>query len=104
MSDVATIADELLLANRGLWPTAAWDAFCDCDELPDGIDYNAYLNWLDNTPLVDFRSVDDDDLEEPFAEERGICAGGAVFCLTSLGLAVRAVLIGRQSLTKGENA
>ena len=91
-TDVAAICAGLTKARKANWLTEAWDAFCDCDELPSGIDYQAYIDWLDDTPLVTLRSVEPDDLEDPFAEERGIHADGSVYCLTDLGKWVRAAL------------
>lgn len=90
--EARVIAGTLRADGKTAWLTTAWDAFCDCDELPVGIDYQAYLDWLDDTPLVDFRFVNADDLEDPFAEDRGIRADGLIYCLTPLGLRVRAIL------------
>ena len=88
----AIVAAGLTKAGRGADLTTNWDRFCDCDPLPEGVDRDLYVQRMEDEGLLDWRSVDDDDLEDAFAEERGIVPGGMVYSLTPLGLAVRAAL------------
>jgi hypothetical protein len=89
MSDIAAIAAGL---SRDTVEdlTANWDALSQADPIP---------HWRENFPedlealgYAELRPTDQDDLEEPFAYERGIVAGGEVWALTPLGLAVKAHL------------
>jgi len=68
--------------------TDNWDAFCDADQLPHPRDY-PFPDNLEASGYATLESVDDDDLETPFAWERGIVAGGLVWRLTPLGEQVR---------------
>jgi hypothetical protein len=66
--------------------TVNWDDFCDAERLqlpPD------YPDDLVKAGFVILDAVDDDDLDEAFAWDRGIEPGGSVYRLTPLGLAVR---------------
>lgn len=79
-----------------------WDAFCDCDwhlipadVFGTGVDYEA---GLEAAGLIEARDVTDEDLEDAFADERGIEPGGTVWHLTADG---RDVL--RQALASTNN-
>lgn len=90
MAGKLTVRD---LAERGeLKPAdelrAFWGAFCDADAYPDG-----FPERMEAAGLIHLRPVDDDDLEEAFAWERGIVPGGWVWSLTEAG---RALLAGEQ--------
>lgn len=103
MTDPAAIAAVLMKAGRGADLTTTWDSFCDCDPLPEGVDHDLYVQRLEDEGLLEWRSVDDDDLEDAFAEERGIVPGGMVYSLTPLGLAVRASLASTVREGEGES-
>ncbi len=72
--------------------TERWDQFCDCDPLSGNRDHEEYRADMLLDGFADLRAVDDDDLEDPFAWDRGIVPGGEVYTLTPLGLAVRQYL------------
>ena len=80
------MADTLMeIADRGeLAPEvelrAYWDAFCDCDSVPDD-----FQNRMEDAGLIYVDAVDDDDLDDPFAGELGIVPGGSVWRLTAKG-------------------
>lgn len=63
-----------------------WVEFCDADPF-DGI--NDFAERMERAGLIDLHPVDDDDLEDAFASERGIHRGGFVWRLTD---AARAIL------------
>ena len=75
---------------------AHWDDFCDCDHIPN---YDGFTDRLEAAGLIEWRSVDDDDLAQTFAEEKGITPGGMVFDLTEKG---RAVYRARAATTQTE--
>lgn len=88
MSDVEKMAAGLSEAvKRDL--TDNWDHFCEADRGLIVSDDPNYPDQLEAAGYVEFDAVDDDDLEEPFAWERGIVPGGSVLRLTPLGLALR---------------
>lgn len=95
-ADIAAIA-------RGLTPTQAadlterWDQFCDCDELSDNRDPDEYTADMLLYGFAELRGVEPDDLEDPFAWERGIEPGGLIYVLTPLGLAVRDYLLSKEN-------
>lgn len=68
-----------------------WDDFCECDW--DRIDNNACGDHADledawmTAGLIYLRPVDEDDLDDVFAAERGIEPGGNVWELTDAGRA-----------------
>lgn len=68
-----------------------WADFCECD--CDRIDNDACGEGVDLTDvweeagLIFLRSVDEDDLDDVFAAERGIEPGGNVWDLTDAGRA-----------------
>lgn len=64
---------------------AHWDDFCDCDCFPT---YDGFVERMEVAGLVEWRRVDDDDLEQSFADEKGIEPGGMIYDLTAKGLAV----------------
>ena len=59
---------------------AFWADFCDCDPTPDG-----FQDRMEAAGLIYLDAVNDDDLDDPFAEELGIVAGGSVWRLTAKG-------------------
>ena len=61
-----------------------WDAFCDGDRGNIPADFE---DTVEAAGLIEMRAVTEDDLDDPFAAERGIEAGGSVWCLTPAGLA-----------------
>lgn len=65
-----------------------WSAICDCDwhEVPEAI-RDTYEDTLISQGLAVWDAVDDDDLDNPFAEEIGIVPGGSVMRLTPAGRA-----------------
>jgi hypothetical protein len=73
--------------------TSDWDAFCDCDWQDMSCEVEGFPEGLEADGFVTFDAVDEDDLEQPFADELGIVPGGSVWRLTPLGLAVRAALL-----------
>lgn len=66
-----------------------WADFCDCDPVPEG-----FPDRMEKAGLVTFRKVTKADLEQPFAEERGIERGSYVWDLTEAG---RQAFAARQS-------
>lgn len=70
--------------------TIMWDAFCDADPLPNGRDIDEYLSEMEDAGLIELRDVEPDDLDDPFAWERGIEPGGMVWTLTEKGKVARA--------------
>ena len=91
-NDVATIA-------RGLNPTqrddllVRWPEFCDADPLSGGRDQDEFVADMLLDDFIRLRDVQPDDLDDPFAWERGIEPGGMVYVLTPLGEALRAHLL-----------
>jgi hypothetical protein len=82
--------------------TERWGQFVDCDELsghrgPDEFTADMLLDGF-----AELRSVEPDDLEDPFAWERGIEPGGMVYVLTPLGLALRDYLRAQEGSAGGE--
>lgn len=71
-----------------------WDDFCECDW--GRIDNHACCKDVDledawmTAGLIYLRSVDEDDLDDVFAAERGIEPGGNVWDLTDAGRAALA--------------
>ena len=65
-----------------------WSAICDCDwhEVPEAI-RDTYEDTLISQGLAVWDAVDDDDLDNAFAEEIGIVPGGSVLRLTPAGRA-----------------
>lgn len=65
-----------------------WSAICDCDwhEVPEAI-RDTYEDALISQGLAVWGAVDDDDLDNPFADEIGIVPGGSVLRLTPAGRA-----------------
>lgn len=88
MTEVAEIARGLTKTQREDL-TNNWDAFCDGDRGDVQSDDPEYPWALEGAGFVEWGSVDADDLEDPFAWERGIEPGGTIYRLTPLGLAVR---------------
>lgn len=80
------MADTLIkVAERGELPPevelrAFWSDFCDYDPTPDD-----FQDRMEAAGLIYLDAVDDDDLDDPFAEELGIVAGGSVWRLTTKG-------------------
>lgn len=64
-----------------------YDAFCQADWF-SGCD--TFADRMEAAGLIEVRSVTDDDLERPFAEELGIEPGGNVWDLTEKGRLVLA--------------
>jgi hypothetical protein len=62
-----------------------WADFCNADYHDDG-----FIERMEAAGLAHLRNVVVDDLDEPFAAERGIEPGGMLWELTSLGHAVLA--------------
>lgn len=89
--DVARIAAGLTKA-QSLALTSDWDAFCDRDYGDMSCAYEGFTERLEESGFAFLDDVDDDDLEDAFAYERGIEAGRMIYRLTELGLAVRAHL------------
>lgn len=65
-----------------------WSAICDCDwhQVPEAVQ-DTYEDTLISQGLAVWDAVDDDDLDNPFAEEIGIVPGGSVLRLTPAGRA-----------------
>ena len=65
-----------------------WSAICDCDwhQVPETV-RDTYEDTLISEGLAVWDAVDDDDLDNPFAEEIGIVPGGSVLRLTPAGRA-----------------
>ena len=59
---------------------ALWHAFCDADPVP-----LEFIDDMEKAGFVELRSVEDADLDEAFAAERGIEAGGLLWELTDAG-------------------
>lgn len=59
---------------------ALWRAFCDADPVPP-----EFIDDMEKVGFVQLRSVEDADLEEAFAAERGIEPGGLLWELTDAG-------------------
>lgn len=60
-----------------------WADFCDCDAVPPD-----FADRMEAAGYIELRSVTKDDLEEPFAAEKGIEPDGSVWQLTTNGRAV----------------
>ena len=67
---------------------ALWRAFCDADPVPP-----EFIDDMEKVGFAQLRSVEDADLEEAFAAERGIEPGGLLWELTDAG---------RRALAKAE--
>ncbi|WP_294138298.1 hypothetical protein [Sphingomonas sp.] len=91
MTDPAEITAGLTKAQRDDL-TSNWDAFCDGDRGDVRSDDPQYPWALEEAGFVSWDSVEADDLDDPFAWERGIEPGGTIYRLTPLGLSVRASL------------
>lgn len=64
-----------------------WDSFCDADYFKGAHDFS---ERMEAAGLVELVPVDDDALNDAFAEERGIVSGGMMWVLTEAGrLALR---------------
>jgi len=63
---------------------AHWGNFCDCDwrDVPDD-----FAEAMAAAGLIHSRPVTADDLEDPFAHERGLYEGGYLWELTASGRA-----------------
>lgn len=61
---------------------AHWHDFCDCDSFPTS---EGFTDRMEAAGLIEWRPVDDDDLEQAFADEKGIEPGGMVYDLTDKG-------------------
>ncbi|MFG1399919.1 hypothetical protein [Roseixanthobacter pseudopolyaromaticivorans] len=59
-----------------------WADFCEADPVPEG-----FIDRMEAAGLAQCRAVEPDDLEESFADERGIYPGGMVWELTDVGRA-----------------
>jgi hypothetical protein len=59
-----------------------WADFCDCDPFPGS---DTFAERMEAAGLIYLRLVEDDDLDDSFAAERGIEAGGNVWDLTDEG-------------------
>lgn len=59
---------------------ALWHVFCDADPVPP-----EFVDEMEAAGFATLRPVTKDDLEESFAAERGIEAGGSVWVLTAAG-------------------
>lgn len=94
MSDTAEIARlaTALTETQRIDLTERWDQFCDQDELSGNRDPDEYTADLLLDGFADIREVERDDLEDPFAYERGIEPGGMIYVLTPLGAALRTAL------------
>ncbi len=57
-----------------------WSAFCDADPVPE-----EFADRMDDAGFIQLRKVTRYDLEDSFAQERGIEKGGYVWDLTRLG-------------------
>lgn len=69
---------------------ANWDAFSDADPLPHPRE--DFPECLERQGYAELVPVDDDALDEAFAWERGIEAGGLMWQLTASGLSLRTYL------------
>lgn len=59
-----------------------WDAFCDADPCPP-----EFPDEMESAGFISLVPVTADDLEAPFAAERGIEPGGMLWQLTEAGRA-----------------
>jgi hypothetical protein len=59
-----------------------WHNFCDCDYFVGAADFP---ERMEAAGLIELVPVDDDALEDPFADERGILPGGMMWKLTEAG-------------------
>lgn len=77
-------SEKLMEAGRRLCEELQmhWGAACDADPVPDG-----FIERMEQAGFVYWREVTDEDLEQAFADEVGICKGGTVWDLTDLGRA-----------------
>jgi len=76
-----------------------WDAFCDADraDIPEDFEES-----MEAAGLIEFASVTENDLDDAFAEERGIAPGGAIWRLTKAGrAALRATTNNPSSASEG---
>ena len=62
-----------------------WGSFCDADATPED-----FTDRMEKAGFIRFRSVTADDLEDPFAAERGIEKNGFIWVLTAAGRRVLA--------------
>lgn len=65
----------------------AWASFCDADYGDMGMDCDEFISAAESGGLIELVPVDDDALEDAFAEERGIIPGGMMRQLTDKGRA-----------------
>lgn len=63
----------------------AWNAFCDADYGDIGVPYDDFVGHGEAEGLFALRAVEPDDLDDAFAYERGIQAGGSLWELTDKG-------------------
>lgn len=61
---------------------AHWGDFCDADPTPEG-----FAEEMEAAGFIEVDAVTEDDLESPFAAERGIEPGGSIWRLTASGRA-----------------
>jgi hypothetical protein len=87
-AEIVRLAEALTDTQR-LDLTERWDQFCDKDELSGNRDPDEYTADLLLDGFADMRGVEPDDLDNPFAYERGIEEGGWLYELTPLGRALR---------------
>lgn len=89
--DVVEVAESLTEAQRRDL-TANWDHYCQCDYDLIQTDDENYPDQLEEAGFVFLDGVNEDDLDQFFADELGIIEGGSVYRFTPLGIAVRAHL------------
>ena len=73
--------------------TGNWDAACDCDWADITTDPCDFFERQEAMGFAQCVPVTEDDIDGDFAWERGIEIGGSMWELTTLGLAVRAILM-----------
>jgi hypothetical protein len=84
-SFLETILDPDLEADVDL--RLNWNAFCDCDHF-DGRE--TFTDRMEAAGLIELAPVDDEALEDAFAQERGIVRGGYMWRLSTAGRAAMA--------------